>query len=106
MNDSEDENQEKEALALASTTAYIFNEGELITALSNNPNLLNLKNDYSIWGARTTPGGAEVPVHMRYAIDQKPIYYKAYDGKIYTTDLDIFKSIFEDEKIRIKEEYF
>lgn len=87
MNDSEDENQEKEALALASTTAYVFNEGELITALSNNPNLLNLKNDYSIWGARTTPGGVEVPVHMRYAIDQKPIYYKAYDGKIYITDL-------------------
>jgi hypothetical protein len=37
-------------LALSSATAYTFSGGELITAFNNNPNLLNLRNDYSIWG--------------------------------------------------------
>ena len=76
MDDYEDEVQEKEALALASISAYTFSEGELITAFNNNPNLLNLKNDFSIWGNRISSNGIEIPVHMRYAIDQKPIAYK------------------------------
>lgn len=65
-----------ESLATASASTYIFNGGELITTFNNNPNLLNLRNDYSIWGQRTTASGAEVPVHIRYAIDTKPVYYK------------------------------
>jgi hypothetical protein len=47
----------------------------LVTAFNNNPNLLNLKNDYSIWGERESVSGAKVPIHMRYAIDKKPVYY-------------------------------
>jgi hypothetical protein len=62
-------------LANATNHAYMFNNCELITAFNNNPNLLNLKNDYTIWGERTTASGATVPVHMRYAIDIKPTYY-------------------------------
>jgi len=60
--------------------AYVFNEGELVTAFNNNPNLLNLRNDYSIWGTRKSISGAEIPVHLRYAIDSKPLYYKSFDG--------------------------
>lgn len=55
---------------------YIFSGGELITTFNNNPNLLNLRNDFSIWGERTTTGGVKIPIHIRYAIDNKPIYYK------------------------------
>ena len=55
--------------------SYYFNGGKLITSLNNNPNIANLKNDYSIWGQRNTASGAQVPVHLRYAIDQKPIKY-------------------------------
>lgn len=64
-----------QALALASTHSYIFSGSELITAFNNNPNLLNLKNDYSIWGERESISGAKIPVHMRYAIDRKPKQY-------------------------------
>jgi hypothetical protein len=53
----------------------MFNDCELISAFNNNPNLLNLKNDYTIWGERTTMSGAQVPVHLRYAIDTKPTKY-------------------------------
>lgn len=56
-------------------TAYAFSGGELITVFNNNPNLLNLRNDFSVWGSRTGISGIEIPVHMRYAIDEKPVSY-------------------------------
>ena len=73
-----------EGSAITSSRAYEFHGGELITAFNNNPNLLNLKNDYSIWGERETISGAKMPIHMRYAIDKKPIRYK----QIYVPDKD------------------
>lgn len=72
-----------ESLATASAVSYVFNEGELITAFSNNPNLLNMRNDYSIWGARKSISGQEIPIHLRYAIDKKPSYYKNFNGEIF-----------------------
>ena len=68
-----------EGLMLSSTTAYNFSGGELITAFNNNPNLLNLRNDYSIWGERIGLSGAKIPVHMRYAIDKKPVSYNTIE---------------------------
>lgn len=56
-------------------TTYTFSEGETLISLNNNPNLLNLKNDYSLWGERVTASGAAVPIHLRFAIDDKPIQY-------------------------------
>lgn len=75
-----------ESIALASSVAYTFNEGELITAFNNNPNILNMRNDYSVWGTRKTAAGADIPVHLRYAIDTKPTYYKTFDGNEFTID--------------------
>jgi hypothetical protein len=64
-----------ESLALASSRSYSFTEGELITAFNNNPNIMNMRNDYAIWGERTGVTGAKIPVHLRYAIDKKPTEY-------------------------------
>ena len=64
------------SLAESSSTAYTFSGSELITAFNNNPNLLNVRNDYSIWGERTGVSGAAIPIHMRYAIDKKPLSYQ------------------------------
>ena len=61
--------------SLIADNVYTFNNGELLISINNNPNLLNLKNDYSIWGERTTMSGAAVPIHLRYAIDKKPTKY-------------------------------
>jgi hypothetical protein len=47
----------------------------MITSLGYNPNIANLKNDFSIWGERTTASGAKVPIHLRYAIDVRPQEY-------------------------------
>lgn len=65
---------------------YEFNNSNLIVSFTNTPNLQNLRNDFSIWGVRESVTGAEIPIHLRYAIDNKPIYYKTYNGKEYNTD--------------------
>ena len=75
---------DKTALAHQTTTAYKFNGSNLIQSFNNNPNLKNLKNDYSIWGNRKSEGGIDIPVHLRYAIDDKPIQYTS----IYIEDND------------------
>lgn len=71
----------------AYTASYLFSfeDGTLITSYQNNPNLANLKNDFAIWGVRKGVGGADLPIHMRYAIDTKPTYYTSLYGVTYTT---------------------
>lgn len=96
--ENEDEEEYVDNLALASSYSYIFSGGELITSFNNNPNLLNVRNDYSIWGTRESVGRQD-PVHMRYAIDIKPSYYKTIDGRIYVTDLSVFEQMKEQAKL-------
>lgn len=70
------------------TSSFIFSfeNSNLITAFQNNPDLNNIKNDYSVWGTRKSSyTGTEIPVHLRYAIDVKPHIYTTYDGITYTT---------------------
>jgi hypothetical protein len=65
-----------EDIAYTSSVVYNFEDGVLITALSIPPVILNIRNDFSIWGKRKSVSGEELPIHMRYAIDFKPKYYK------------------------------
>ena len=92
-----------ENAALTSGIAYSFEENNLLTAFTYSPNITNIKNDYSIWGKRKSASGAEIPIHLRYAIATKPSYYCSIDGKefhasrydwreiIYQMALDYFK---------------
>jgi len=79
--------------AQSSSFTYTFEGNGLVSSFQNTPDLLNLRNDYSIWGKRITASGAELPIHLRYAIDKKPEYYKNLNGKIYGTDEKIVKDI-------------
>lgn len=65
-----------ESAAHTSSSVYKFEDSILITSFQNNPNLSNLKNDYSIWGQRDGTLKAKIPIHYRYAIDIKPTIYK------------------------------
>lgn len=69
------ENEKPEYTKMAQTLDYTFFKTELITALNNNPNLANVKNDYTIRGEKETVAGAKIPIHLRYAIDEKPSKY-------------------------------
>ena len=52
-----------------------FVDGVLISSFQNSPKINNIKNDYSVWGSYNV-SGTEIPIHMRYAIDNKPLSYK------------------------------
>lgn len=64
----------------SSKYSYTFDKDVLVSSFQNNPNLSNLKNDYSLWGNRKS-GDIDVPIHMRYAIDHKPFWYKSLGNK-------------------------
>ena len=66
----------------SSKYSYTFDKDVLVSSFQNSPNLPNLKNDYSLWGQKKI-GNVSIPIHMRYAIDHKPSYYKTWDGEIY-----------------------
>lgn len=66
--------------------SYEFNNGFLISSFSNKPNLSAIRNDYSVWG--TTNNNS--PIHLRYAIDDKPFEYTSLmSGIRYYTDESI-----------------
>lgn len=75
-----------EDAAYTSAITYSFEDSNLVTSFQNNPSLNELKNDYSVWGKRKSVSGTELLVHMRYAIDTKPSYYKNYNGSFYTIE--------------------
>ena len=62
---------------LAAEPTWDFKEEEQVTSFSDSPNLNNVKNDFSIWGTRKGLNDSEVPIHLRYAIHEKPFYYKS-----------------------------
>lgn len=74
-----------EPAAISFPVVYSFEDSNLITSFNNSPNLLNLRNDYSVWGKRKGVTGKEIPIHARYAIDKKPYYYKTIMGDVFTT---------------------
>lgn len=78
--------------------SYSFEDMNLIQRFQNTPSINTLKNDYSVWGVRKSLTGAEIPIHARYAIQNKPEYYKAFDGKIYCSNEEILEKIKQYEK--------
>ena len=73
--------------AYISPTVWDFTGSTLVTSFNNTPNLSELKNDYSLWGIRKSLTGNDLPVHLRYAIDKKPTYYKTLRGDAYGTTM-------------------
>lgn len=70
-------------LDASSPNTYNFEGNKLLTALTNTPSLTSLKNDFTIWGVRKTAASVDVDIHMRYAIDKKPVMYRSFDGILY-----------------------
>lgn len=66
---------------------YNFEDSEIITSYSNNPQYSNLKNDFVIWGTKTVGEGSNkktYPIRYHLAIDDKPIVPVEYnDDSIY-----------------------
>lgn len=57
---------------------YSLEDNDLVISFANDPDFNNVKNDFAIWGTREGTSGADLPVHLRFAIDQKPKSYTTY----------------------------
>lgn len=68
-------NTDEEMLPKQDEIAYTFNNLKLFQSFNNNPNLSQLRNDFSIWGERKGISGTPIPVLLRYALDEKPAQY-------------------------------
>lgn len=51
---------------------YIFDDSNLITSYSNNPQFQMIKNDFVVWGIRENANGNDMPIRYHLAIDEKP----------------------------------
>lgn len=69
------EEQFLQKLEQSKASVYKLDGTELITAFNNTPAFGNIKNDFSIWGQRVSVTGGNVPIHLRCAIDKKPLSY-------------------------------
>ena len=93
------EKQTEETASTAAKPVYNFVNSNLINSFNNNPNLLNVRNDYAVWGHMRNE--VETPIHARYAIDKKPNFYKAYDGITYISDKRYVEKLKEQRKKEI-----
>ena len=71
---------------------YEFINHELFTAFNNNPQINNVKNDFSVWGNKKNSSGSTVKIHMRYAIDEKPWEYNSIE--VSDEDLEAYNKKF------------
>lgn len=72
-----------EPIAAITPYSYKFDDKELITQISDTPNVENTKNDFAIWGQRNGADGSIIAIHARYAVDKKPTSYTTIAGKKY-----------------------
>lgn len=54
------------------TSKFDFKDANLIASYSNSPQFSNIKNDYIVWGTRSTATGVKMPIRYHLAIDEKP----------------------------------
>lgn len=64
---------------------YNFEGSHLTTAYQNSPKMGDIKNDYTVWGKKKNALDHEIPIHMRYAIDIKPKFYRNFEGQVFMT---------------------
>ena len=68
--------EEKGYLSFANLekTTYTFDASnqKLISSISSSPQYQNVKNDFVVWGSRTTASGVKKPIRYHLAFDTKP----------------------------------
>lgn len=66
--------------------SYEFNDLTEVITFAPNPNLSSVKNDLVVWGQKKGISGGNIPIHVRYSIQEKPKNYKNYEGINYSTE--------------------
>ena len=53
-------------------SVYDFEDNMIVTSISSSPQYNMIKNDFIVWGIRTTPTGTTKPIRYHLAFDKKP----------------------------------
>ena len=59
-------------------SVYAFEDANIIQSYSNSPQYQQIKNDFLVWGKRTSVDGQDVPIRYHLAIDSKPTVGNSY----------------------------
>jgi len=59
-------------------SVYTFKDADIIQSYSNSPQYQQIKNDFLVWGKRTSIDGNDVPIRYHLAIDNKPTIGNSY----------------------------
>lgn len=70
---------------------YKLKQSEIIS-IQRTPQIMNIKNDFSIWGNRQGSNG-QLPIHSRIAIHNKPDWYVNYNGVKFIYNPENFDSL-------------
>ena len=67
-------------------SVYTFNGSKLNTSFAMNPQYNMIKNDYIVWGIKTTSDKTKIPIRYHLAIDKKPQVGNTYTVYLYEDD--------------------
>lgn len=59
-------------------SVYTFEDANIIQSYSNSPQYQQIKNDFLVWGKRTSVEGKDIPIRYHLAIDSKPKVGNSY----------------------------
>lgn len=59
-------------------SVYTFENGSIIQSYSNSPQYQQIKNDFVVWGKRTSIEGQDIPIRYHLSIDSKPTTGNTY----------------------------
>lgn len=65
-------------------SVYTFEDANIIQSYSNSPQYQQIKNDFLVWGKRTSIDGNDVPIRYHLAIDSKPTIGNSYKVFFFT----------------------
>ena len=65
-------------------SVYTFEDANIIQAFSNSPQYQQIKNDFLVWGKRTTIEDKQVPIRYHLVIDTKPTVGNKYKVFFFT----------------------
>lgn len=65
-------------------SVYTFEDANIIQSYSNSPQYQQIKNDFLVWGKRTSIDGKDVPIRYHLAIDSKPTIGNSYKVFFFT----------------------
>lgn len=70
-------------------SVYTFDKSRAVISYVNTPQFNNIKNDFIVWGKRSTASGNKYPIRYHLSIDEKPRLDNSYTVFLYKDEDDL-----------------